>query len=1068
MEDAHAMCSWHFPTNNSRREYQHGIIKEALAKNTLVVLPTGLGKTFIASVVMYNYRRWFPTLKVIFMAPTRPLVRQQLEATIGTVEISPEISTEMTGHLNPTYREQLWKEKSVFFLTPHVLQNDLAVGICDPRSISLIIFDEAHKAVSNYAYCEVVKEFTQKIDIDRIRILALTATPASTSLGVQNIIDNLYISNLCIRDETSPDVAPYVHGRSIETIIVQESPEIKHIRKIFEDGILKTYLGALNRLHAIRETEPSKISRFALIKAREAMRMRGSDNQRSGGGFLEANFASLMSLYQGYDLLNYHGVVPFRNYITNDDPSNSSGFKTRLKHELEGNENYRAILDYINEISRYPTFVSHPKIEILEGILLEHFSSNDAENTRAIVFSHYRESVYEIVSRLGRYAPRLKVMSFVGQAAATSFGKNNMGVTQRQQIEVLTCFKKGGYNILVATCIGEEGLDIGSVDLIVCFDMQASPIRMLQRIGRTGRHREGKIKLLLTAGKEERNYQQTQAQQRTVSRSIMRNNFTMYKPRSEQIPQRQLESMLCVERVFELAANKKALEDNLLNPSIKRKKAKTFLRCSISESTLANAIKPVLGRYISDQRRLSPSILVPHSKRSILICSLVPKNILDDSRPQNQSNHNDPSNQIPSDDIEVIRDTLQNAIDEMKPFTDPFSQYLPLSIYSVVFEMIYLVKDKSNSKSQNISTNGDETTDNLKTVSLNGVNVPKVYLTENELSKFEIDQDRFKKLLVKNSLETDYSLTSANEKFEEIPDELLEDLIQNSSINEIEIPKPTNIYQATEMVQDLMIKNSNYPSIEKLGINDDEVEQAIETLSPGIPDKYLIDSQFPPINHKFDDPGAKNCSNLSVPKTKTSQNYLNEEELIIAPRKRRMTNVVAQTSPLSSLQVPSPHLKRSTKRKTKNLETNSKSIFLDLQAGCSGSSEGDTDMIGTNSQATSLDGFIVDSVSESFDEHIEESIFDEKGSSQDMMSLYRRTAHQTQADPAFFTTAPRQFMVRPNFHEVPPTSSPLSKDSGPKMQPNFKNELQFDAEFNQDSAVDFINEIDWSETELGL
>jgi Fanconi anemia group M protein len=64
-------------------------------------------------------------------------------------------------------------------------------------------------------------------------------------------------------------------------------------------------------------------------------------------------------------------------------------------------------------------------------------------------------------------------------------------------------FRTGGYNTLVSTCVGEEGLDIGDVDLIVCFDAHKSPIRLVQRMGRTGRKRQGRIVMLVTEGKEE-------------------------------------------------------------------------------------------------------------------------------------------------------------------------------------------------------------------------------------------------------------------------------------------------------------------------------------------------------------------------------------------------------------------------------------------------------------------------------------------------------------------------------------------------------------------------------------
>ena len=64
-------------------------------------------------------------------------------------------------------------------------------------------------------------------------------------------------------------------------------------------------------------------------------------------------------------------------------------------------------------------------------------------------------------------------------------------------------FRSGGYNTVVSTSVGEEGLDIGDVDLIVCFDSSNSPIRLVQRMGRTGRKRDGKIVFLVSKGKEE-------------------------------------------------------------------------------------------------------------------------------------------------------------------------------------------------------------------------------------------------------------------------------------------------------------------------------------------------------------------------------------------------------------------------------------------------------------------------------------------------------------------------------------------------------------------------------------
>lgn len=95
--DLEAGNVWIYPTNYPVRNYQYDIVEQALYRNTLVTLPTGLGKTFIAAVIMYNFYRWYPQGKVIFMAPTKPLVAQQIEACYNIMGIPQSDTAEMTG-----------------------------------------------------------------------------------------------------------------------------------------------------------------------------------------------------------------------------------------------------------------------------------------------------------------------------------------------------------------------------------------------------------------------------------------------------------------------------------------------------------------------------------------------------------------------------------------------------------------------------------------------------------------------------------------------------------------------------------------------------------------------------------------------------------------------------------------------------------------------------------------------------------------------------------------------------------------------------------------------------------
>ena len=108
--DKSAGLKWIYPTNYPVRQYQFDIVKSALFQNTLVALPTGLGKTFIAAVVMFNFYRWYPLGKIVFMAPTKPLVTQQIEACYNIMGIPQSDIAEMTG------KKTLFLISYVFFL----------------------------------------------------------------------------------------------------------------------------------------------------------------------------------------------------------------------------------------------------------------------------------------------------------------------------------------------------------------------------------------------------------------------------------------------------------------------------------------------------------------------------------------------------------------------------------------------------------------------------------------------------------------------------------------------------------------------------------------------------------------------------------------------------------------------------------------------------------------------------------------------------------------------------------------------------------------------------------------
>ncbi|XP_029807561.1 Fanconi anemia group M protein isoform X2 [Suricata suricatta] len=511
---------WIYPTNCPVRDYQLHIARTSLFCNTLVCLPTGLGKTFIAAVVMYNFYRWFPSGKVVFMAPTKPLVTQQIEACYQVMGIPQCHMAEMTGSTQALTRKEIWRSKRVLFLTPQVMVNDLSRGACPAAEIKCLVIDEAHKALGNYAYCQ----------------------------AVQQVITNLRIGQIELRSEDSPDILPYSHERRVEKLVVPLGEELVAIQKAYIQ-VLEAFASSLIQRNVLMRRDIPNLTKYQIILARDQFRKNPSPNIVGiQQGIIEGEFAICISLYHGYELLQQMGMRSLYFFLCGIMDGTKG--MTRAKNELSRNEDFMKLYNHLEcmfahtrgtSASGFSTiqkgdkdknFVySHPKLKKLEEVVVEHFKSWNTQNasekkceTRVMIFSSFRDSVQEIAEMLLHHQPIIRVMTFVGHAS----GKSMKGFTQKEQLEVVKQFRSGGYNTLVSTCVGEEGLDIGEVDLIICFDAQKSPIRLIQRMGRTGRKRQGRIVVILAEGREERTYNQSQSNKRSIYKAISGNRQVLH------------------------------------------------------------------------------------------------------------------------------------------------------------------------------------------------------------------------------------------------------------------------------------------------------------------------------------------------------------------------------------------------------------------------------------------------------------------------------------------------------------------------------------------------------------
>lgn len=503
-----------------RRKYQESIFINCLNQNSLVVIPTGLGKTIIALMLAVQRLTEYPNSKVIFLAPTKPLVDQHYSSFLEQTTLEPKSLHSITGSISPEERKQIWENLNVAFMTPQVLQNDIINGSYTLKDVSLIIFDECHRAVGDYAYCFLAKKYIDTAN--NPQILGLTASPGSTKEKIKEIKQNLYIDHIEIRTEEDPDVKPYVHDVDKEWIKIKLPKEFLEIKNILTEK-LKNIYKILKEQDLLSTYDVNKVTRKDLLELNKVINGKiartTSDSEKFQLFYAKKLQANAIRLSHMSELIETQGVNALKNYFEKNQEKIKKNKANKSLRELFSGTNFKRVIDLTYQIQAKG--IIHPKINKLEELLESQLGENNS--SRILVFCHFRDSVNNIVDYF-KYHEIVKAHKFVGQANRGS----DKGLTQKEQINLLEEFKEGEYNTLIATSVAEEGLDIAECDMVVFYDVVPSAVRTIQRRGRTGRKKEGKMFVLMAEGTRDEGYywaEKTREKNMKDSLKRMKNNI---------------------------------------------------------------------------------------------------------------------------------------------------------------------------------------------------------------------------------------------------------------------------------------------------------------------------------------------------------------------------------------------------------------------------------------------------------------------------------------------------------------------------------------------------------------
>jgi ERCC4-related helicase/ERCC4-type nuclease len=470
--------------NFTPRLYQETIFATCISKNTLVVLPTGLGKTNIFLMVAAQRLTQFPNSKVLFLGPTRPLISQYRDVFLKHFEIDPEKIVIFTGHIKPEKRAELWKTSKIIFSTPQGLENDIISNRISLRDVSLIGFDEAHRAVKEYSYVWIAKAYHEKAL--NSRLIGLTASPGSDKETIYEVCKNLYIEDLEVKTHTDPQVKPYIQKTNLNYVELDLPSEFLKIKQYF-DNCLVSKFKILKEHGIVPSADPKNISKKELLGIQGQLMGEISQGNREFDILKSVSLtAQCLKISHAVELLESQGVKAVYSYISN---LFSQAYSTKVKavQNLVKDIDFKSAFILIKRLVEKK--IEHPKFQYLLDFLNETYQTSPS--SKVIIFTQFRDSAVSIKDFLDK-SNFITSKVFVGQQK-----KNGTGLSQKEQMAVLDDFRDSKFNTIIMTSVGEEGLDIPRVDKVIFFEPVPSVIRYIQRKGRTGRQEEGDVTILM-------------------------------------------------------------------------------------------------------------------------------------------------------------------------------------------------------------------------------------------------------------------------------------------------------------------------------------------------------------------------------------------------------------------------------------------------------------------------------------------------------------------------------------------------------------------------------------------
>ncbi|KIV99210.1 uncharacterized protein PV09_09074 [Verruconis gallopava] len=465
---------------NDPREYQLELYERAKKENTIAVLETGSGKTFIAILLIRHMldqeledrAKGYAHRTTIFMAPTNTLVYQQTAVLMTNID---QNIASRCGDMNAKnlLERAAWEkclaENMIIVCTPTILHQCLGHALIKMEQINLLVFDEVHHAKKDHPYAKIVEEFYKSPHNRslerRPRVFGMTASPIDAKSNPT--LAALELERLLDSKIATFRLSPQFRNKAEEIVLwfqTLQDPFKSPLHLQIEQHLC--HIPAYKRLLRISQNFSSELGHWAADKFWE-ITLRES----------EKNVAEA-HLYMTWEKYTDHGIE-----ITD----------TQLKALRRAFDVVRGHHFGLPEV-RSPDLSS--KVLELHRFLIDHYEGYS--KVRCLVFVEQRATarmLLEIFSKIG--ATYLRPGLLTGQVSKGG----DEHISLQKQVQIMAKFRNGEVNCLFATSVAEEGLDIPDCNLVIRFDLYKSVIQYVQSKGRA-RHKNSKFVDMIEHGNQ--------------------------------------------------------------------------------------------------------------------------------------------------------------------------------------------------------------------------------------------------------------------------------------------------------------------------------------------------------------------------------------------------------------------------------------------------------------------------------------------------------------------------------------------------------------------------------------